>query len=402
MTDIEETFQRAIDSGKINGVVLCASNSKKDFTYMKALGHRNLLSGQKVKQQLDDVLYLASATKIMTSLAVMTCIEDELFSLDGDLSHIAPELAAKKVLRGFSDENEPVLEPLDRSITMEMLMTHTSGLVYDEMDPLLVKWQEKFSKEEKYEKKEEKKFLVEEFFDYPLVFQPGSSWMYGPGLDWAGRIVERVTGVTLTRYLSDRVFRNMNIRDFSFYPVIREDLRARLVDLNFEDPQATGRAMRGGGGDKVNTTTKGDFGGHGLFMTGADFIKILHSLLADDERILKSKTLEILLRNRVKDDTAEGFNSAKDFFGFLGIDENVKIGFGLGGVVTQQDSPEYYGAGTMTWGGTQTLVWFLDRKNGMCGIVAVQTALPIDRKLVGDLKRNFIEGIYHERFVRNL
>ncbi|KAK2675430.1 hypothetical protein RAB80_007615 [Fusarium oxysporum f. sp. vasinfectum] len=51
---IEKNFQAAVDSGKINGGIICATNSKGDFTYNKALGQRTLLSGEKRPQQLDD------------------------------------------------------------------------------------------------------------------------------------------------------------------------------------------------------------------------------------------------------------------------------------------------------------------------------------------------------------
>lgn len=36
---------------------------------------------------------------------------------------------------------------------------------------------------------------VLERFDYPLVFEPGSSWTYGSGIDWTGLLIERVTGM---------------------------------------------------------------------------------------------------------------------------------------------------------------------------------------------------------------
>ncbi|KLP03661.1 transesterase [Fusarium fujikuroi] len=47
---IEKNFQAAIDSGQINGGIICATNSKGDFTYNKALGQRTLLSGEKRPQ----------------------------------------------------------------------------------------------------------------------------------------------------------------------------------------------------------------------------------------------------------------------------------------------------------------------------------------------------------------
>ena len=66
--DIETSFQAAIDAGKINGAVICASDTEGRFIYDQALGQRTLLSGEKRPQRLDDVLFLASATKLITAM----------------------------------------------------------------------------------------------------------------------------------------------------------------------------------------------------------------------------------------------------------------------------------------------------------------------------------------------
>ena len=100
--DIESSFQDAIQAGKINGAVICATDTQGTFTYNKALGERILLSGETIPQEMDDVLYLASATKILATIAALQCVDDGLLTLDGDLSAIAPELTSKEVLIGFS------------------------------------------------------------------------------------------------------------------------------------------------------------------------------------------------------------------------------------------------------------------------------------------------------------
>ena len=93
--DIETGFQAAIDAGKINGAIICATDAEGHFIYDKTLGERTLLSGEKRPHQLDDVLFLASASKLLATIAALQCVEDELLSLTGDLSSIAPELAAR-------------------------------------------------------------------------------------------------------------------------------------------------------------------------------------------------------------------------------------------------------------------------------------------------------------------
>jgi len=396
--DIETTFQAAIDAGKIDGAVICATDAEGRFVYNKALGQRTLLSGEKQPQQLDDVLFLASATKLITTIAALQCVEDGLLTLTGDVSSIAPDLASKHVMTGWSEDGEtPLLEPAIRTITLEMLLTHSSGLTYDFMSPLLGKWSEKFN-----QLQENTTRGVEEAFKYPLGFQPGESWMYGTGLDWTGKIIERVTGGTLSEHMQKRICGPLGITDAQFWPITREDLRARMVDLNPGDPEGLGLAVAGSNGD-MNKRNRGDFGGHGLYMPGSEYIKVLHSLLSNDGKMLKPATVEDMFKHHLSVNATAGHQAALarpggDFFR-LGTDPDVKVGHGLGGLLTLEDSKGWYGEGTLSWGGGLTLAWFIDRKNDMCGIGAIQSSLPWDRDAVTALKQTFRKGVYRERAV---
>lgn len=395
--DIETNFKAAIDAGKISGAVICATDAEGRFVYDKALGERTLLSGEKRPQQLDDVLFLASATKLVTTVAALQCVEDGLLTLTGDLSSVAPELAAKQVITGFSDDGEtPLLEPPARPITLEMLLTHSSGLSYHFFNPHIARWREKFAPPH-----EDEPQSVEESFNYPLGFQPGTSWMYGPGLDWAGRVVERVTGRTLCERMQQRMFDPIGITDAQFYPVTREDLRPRLVDLNPHDPEALGRALLGyGSGSDMNKYMRGDFGGGGLFMSGASYVKILHSLLASDGKLLKPATVDDMFQHHLNPEATARHQAQlagpMGIFFRVGIDLEAKLGHGMGGLLTMQDMDGWYGEHTLTWGGGLTLTWFIDRKNDLCGFGAVQAALPFDMDTVEALKTTFRRDVYRK------
>ena len=398
--DIETDFQAAINAGKINGAIICATDAEGRFSYEKTLGERMLLSGEKQPHQLDDVLFLASATKLLATIAALQCVEDGLLSLTGDLSSIAPELAAKQIITGFSEDGEtPLLEPQTHLITLEMLLTHSSGATYYFIEPLISRWRKKFALRPQ-DPDENSKMLVEELYSYPLSFQPGSGWMYGPGLDWAGRIVERVTGKTLGERMHERIFGPLGITDAQFYPVTREDLRKRLVDLNPNDPDALGRAVLGGGGD-MNKVTKGDFGGHGLFMTAPDYVKVLRSLLANDGKILKPATVNDMFEHHLSlEATASHQVALASPFGInirVGTAPDSKVGHGLGGLLTLEDVDGWYGERTLTWGGGLTFAWFIDRKNDLCGVGAVQASLPADGEVINALKQTFRHDIYRKR-----
>ncbi|KAL2022590.1 hypothetical protein VTK56DRAFT_4934 [Thermocarpiscus australiensis] len=396
---IEPAFQAAIASGKINGAVICATDADGAFVYDRALGERTLLSGEKRPQRLDDMLYLASATKLIATVAALQCVEDGLLALDdGDrLAAVAPELASKQVLTSDGADDGPRLEPAARPITLEMLLTHTSGAGYDFFVPRLAEWRRK--NEPPLE--EGARRPVEEAFSYPLAFQPGTGWLYGPGLDWAGRIVERVTGGTLGDHIRRRICGPLGIEpdDVQFYPVKGDSVRARLVDLNPDDPECLGRAVMGGSGD-MNKRSQGDFGGHGLFMTGADYVKVLRSLLVNDGKLLRPETVENMFRNHIGPEAEAGFRAALEgpngVFFRVGTDPGMRVGHGLGGLLTLEDVEGWYGEGTLTWGGGLTFAWFIDPKNGLCSLCAIQASLPVDVAVVSDLKQTFRHDIYRK------
>lgn len=392
--DIETSFQAAIDAGSIKGAIICATNTEHSFVYEKALGERTLLSGEKRTQRLDDIICLASATKLITTIAALQCVEDGLLTLTGDLSAIMPELGEKQVLRGFAADGEkPLFEAQERSITLEMLLTHSAGMSYWYSDPQIRRWREKFGSS-----RAEGRKVVEEYFDHPLSYQPGSGWKYGPGLDWAGRVVERVTGMTLSEWMQQRIFNPLSITDFEFLPVTREDLRARLVDLNPDDPEGLGRAVFGG--KLTYDDTRGDFGGHGLFMMGTDYIKILHSLLTNDGKLLECATVDSMFLHRLSPEATAAhqaaLNSPSGTVIRMGVAPETKVGFGLGALLTLEEAQGWYGKHTLTWGGGFTLAWFLDRENGLCAICAIQATLPLQQDVVNALKQNFRHDIYHK------
>jgi hypothetical protein len=135
-------------------------------------------------------------------------------------------------------------------------------------------------------------------------------------------------------------------------------------------------------------------------MTGMDFVKILGSLLAGDGVLLKAETVDGMFEHQLG---PEASKSQRDklagpvgpFFQ-VGVDPGTKVGYGMSGLLTLEDVDGWYGERTLSWGGGLTLAWFIDRKNGLCGVGAVQSALPVDGKLAAELKQTFRQDIYHK------
>ncbi|KAK5659603.1 hypothetical protein OQA88_807 [Cercophora sp. LCS_1] len=386
---IEATFQSAIATSKINGAHVLATNSASTFTYTHLPGTRTLLSGEKRPHTPDDILYLASATKLITTISALQCVDAGLLSLNTPLTSTLPELASQQVLTPSG-----ALEPGKNEITLAMLLSHTSGAAYDFLTPRLAEYRAAHPGVEG-------KRPVEQAFDYPLAFHPGEGWMYGPGLDWAGRAVERVSRMRLGEWVRQRICEPLGIekRGVQFFPVEGEDVRQRMVDLHPQDPEGVGKAVLGGGGE-MNRRSEGDFGGHGLFMTAEGYLKVLKSVLGNDGVLLSKETGELLVRDQVREEARCVFREALEgpigpFFR-VGTEAGMDVGYGLGGLLMNESVEGWYGKGTFTWGGGLTFAWFVDRENDLCALAAVQAVLPVDGKVVEELKQTFRKDVYRK------
>lgn len=148
----------------------------------------------------DTVLAMASCTKLMTTILVLQCVERGIFDLDEDVARILPELNNVEIIsdpEGASDT--PTLKPKKVPITLRLLLTRSSGSCYDLMSPLLIKWRTDRGEAPW------SAAAIETCCNSSLVFEPGTSWMYGMGAEWAGKMIERATRETLEMYISQNI-----------------------------------------------------------------------------------------------------------------------------------------------------------------------------------------------------
>ena len=131
------------------------------------------------------------------------------------------------------------------------------------------------------------------------------------------------------------------------------------------------------------------------------YIKVLHSLLANDGKILNPTTVDNMFKNHLSPEASSGHRAALTgplgIFFRVGVAPETRAGYGLGGLVTLQDVDGWFGERTITWGGGSTFAWFIDRKNDLCGVGDIQAALPTDIPAVGVLKDTFRHDVYRKR-----
>jgi CubicO group peptidase (beta-lactamase class C family) len=333
----------------------------------------------------------------MTSICCAQLVERGLVTLDEPIYKHIPELKDLPVLTGFNEDGSPIETPHKNAITLRLLLSHSSGLSYDVMHPLLAAWLKAKNLEPAGSGK-----LIERFTRAPLVFEPGTSWSYGPSIDFAGLLVERISGKSLEEYMRENLWEPLGVKDMTFHLSKRPDLAERKTDMSARDP-SSGKVVNFPGRMPYQTGDGGEIedclGGQGVFSNGDEYIKILHGLLTTDEneKILKKETVELFFSPQLGEGSSAMLNmilqddAANNAMG--GVPKTVKKDWGLGGLLICGDTPDGKREGTMFWGGYPNLIWFCDRKTGITGIFSAQVVPPGDAKCA-DLTRQFQAGVY--------
>ncbi|KAI2625290.1 beta-lactamase/transpeptidase-like protein [Hypomontagnella submonticulosa] len=387
----EAIFEAACQAGEIPGAVLAAADASGKFTYQKAFG--KTAHGEPYK--LDSVMWMASCTKLMTAVAALQQVERGNIKLDDDVAKFVPELLKLQVLKDM-DGDKPVYEERQRTITLRILLTHTSGLTIPFFNPTLQKWEKATGPLAK-----DPKTIVEEF-SLPLVFQPGTSWMYGTSYDWAGKLVERLTGVTLQEYMKANIWDPLDMQNMTFVPDSYPEVKARKVGMTIKDESG-----------KLGPTTQGylfitgeqrddNYGGAGCWGAAESYVKLLQSLCANDGKVLGKETVEELFRPQLDPEVMKDFNaliqtddtSRRVYCNSFDMSHQV-MDHGLGGAISTRDEPGSRKAGTMSWGGLPNLIWWVDRKAGLCGTLFTNLIPVGDLKIV-ELMREFEKSLYEQ------
>jgi CubicO group peptidase (beta-lactamase class C family) len=223
-------------------------------------------------------------------------------------------------------------------------------------------------------------------------------------------MVERANnGTRLGEYMQTNIWDRLGMSSTTFRLASRPDISDRRPDMT----------LRLGDGTLIKSPTKffsenavDDCGGGGCYSTAADYIKVLISLLANDEVLLKKASVDLLFQPQLQN-RGQAFKEAlysasvggpggeADLGLTGGLPRVADVSYGLGGLVTQADIPGGRKSGSMAWGGLPNLQWVIDREAGHCYMYASQLLPPGDLKST-EIFREFEKAIYRKGEVSKL
>jgi CubicO group peptidase (beta-lactamase class C family) len=356
---VGDYIRNEVAAGKIPGAVILIQQHAHPV-YFESFGLRDVESRRPMTA--DSIFRLYSMSKAITSVAAMMLVDDGKLRLDDPVAKYIPEFANVKVGVEKPD-GKLVLEPLQRAITIEDLLRHTSGLTYGFYGDSVVR--KLYANSGLFDGDFDNAAFAERLAKLPLAEQPGTRWDYGHSTDVLGRVIEVVSGQPLFQFEKERLLGPLGMNETEFYvadAAQRPRIAEPLPDDRFERPIA--------GIKDPTLARRWESGGAGMVGTIGDYARFLQMLLnggtVDGRQYLKPGTIALMTSDHIGPET----KIARDEFFFPGETS----GFGLGFAVrTAVPANTAWPLGEYRWDGVGGTFFFVDPKDDMFTILMMQS-----------------------------
>lgn len=359
---IDPILRQVIETSSIPGIVGLAAN-RGGVIYQGAFGRLGV--DRDAPMRLDSVFRIASMTKAITATAIMQLIEQGRIGLEQPAGEIVAGLRDPQVLEGFDAAGKPRLRPARGAILIRHLLTHTSGFSYDLFNAEVGRYMEQAGLPGIATCKNDS-------LKAPLIFDPGTSWEYGIGIDWLGKIVQQVSGKPLETYVADHIAGPLGMKDTSFKPDAA--LRARMVTVHGTAPDGKLVPI------EFEFPSDADFvmGGGGLVSTGPDYLRFTRMILndgaLDGARILKPETVALMRQNHIGAiEVPTEFKSDNPALALpIELLPGVTKKWGLSFLLNEQPLPTGRGAWSLSWSGVMNTYFWVDPARDLTAVLMMQ------------------------------
>ena len=380
MADLDAILNEAVASGDAPFLVAMTGNAD-GVTWSGHAGDR--VPGTPASE--DTVFRIFSMTKAIGSLAAMILIDRGKLGIETPVADVIPAFADIRVLEGHDDEGKPITREPRTTATIRHLATHTTGFVYEIWNEDMPRYMEAT---------EHPSILtgLKAALMGPLMFDPGTRWDYGQGIDWLGQAVEAVDGRRIDQFCKEEIFDPLGMPDTRFE--LEGTMADRLADV----------AARGEDGAFVDMDLAPPpdpefYGmGHALYSTAPDYMRFLRMLLnrgsLDGATVLSPDGVDTLLENHIGDlrlglmkTVAPPMSADVDMF--PGHEKTHSFGF----MRMEVDVPGMRSAGAQAWAGVLNSHYWFDPARDVAGLIMTQLLPFVDERFMGVYER-FEKGVY--------
>jgi CubicO group peptidase (beta-lactamase class C family) len=380
--DIDVVLAEAFAAHPTPGFVAGAVRNGKTV-YRGAFGPSDLKGGPPIRT--DAVFRMASMTKAVTAVAAMQLVEQGRIGLDDPLGESMPALAAPKVLEGFAADGTARLRPAKGAITLRHLLGHTSGFGYD-------MWNADLLRHITHTGIPGIGTALNASLDLPLMFDPGEAWEYGIGVDWAGKVVEAVSGQGLDAYMAEHIFAPLGMVDTAFAPTPAMAPRIAGLNSRSDDGGMVPLDLPGPADPEFHS------GGGGLLGTLDDYLAFLQMILHggswNGAQVLKPETIALMRENHIGAIPIRRLRSVVPFLSRdLTLQAQAPADWGLSWLINRERGENGRSPGSLAWAGLFNTYYWADPATMTAGVWMTQI-LPFEDPNALALFGTFERAVY--------
>lgn len=348
-----------VDQQKLAGLITVVARRGK-VVHMERVGMRDKEAAKPM--EFDTIFRIYSMSKPITSVAVMMLYEEGRFQLDDPVSKFIPDFKDLKVYT-YSSRSTLQVTDASREITIRDLLIHTSGLTYGfSHDPVDVMYREA----RVLSRNGTLKDMIRKLAKLPLRHHPGQRWEYSVSIDVLGYLVEVFSGMPFDRFLEEKIFKPLNMKDTGFH-VPKEKFERFATNYGPDDDGL--KVIDAPATSRFSKPTNFFSGGGGLVSTASDYMRFAQMMLnggeLDGVRLLSPKTLELMTKNHIPEKSLPLRLGPEEFKGY---------GFGLGFAVLMDvvKSGVVGSKGEFRWSGAASTHFWIDPEEELIGLLLTQ------------------------------
>jgi CubicO group peptidase (beta-lactamase class C family) len=304
---LDSLFMTAVTNREIPGAVILISKNQKEV-FHKAYGFSDLEN--KIQLKENAIFRLASMTKGLTAVAILQLNERGLLNLNDEVSTYIPEFKNPELLAAVLPDSTFTTKPAIGEITIQQLLTHTSGIGYgfqdDRYNALVIKNKvsEGFCEDKRTSLDNTKKIA-----NLPLLSNPGEKYIYGMSYDVLGTLIEVISGLRYDTYITKHILSPLEMNDSYF--IIPTAERNRLGEVY--EPTSNSQNLMLSSYHDINYPIIEDqqffSGGADLSSTAEDYTKFMHMLvhkgMYKNTKILGEKQVKMMLSKQTNFDDGD-------------------------------------------------------------------------------------------------